>query len=387
MSSKIEKLIVKYLTKSATSKDLDDLSEWIKKPSNKIFFKGFVQTHYVISYSMNNPDTNKMLEQLLKSIKKEKSFVYKLKNRLIYRYTAAAMIVGLLVSVYYMTNNILDKNLDDNIPILVNSDIEPGTDKAILTLEDGSLITLEKGETIRTPSASSNGEKIIYEGQKQKEFVYNYLSVPRGGQFHLILSDGTEVWLNSESRLKYPVSFIDGVDREVELIYGEAYFDVSPSLKHKGAKFKVLNKSQDIEVVGTEFNVKAYKDETNIYTTLVEGHIDVSIKNLKKSLIPNQQLILDTNTNVSKVGNIDVYNEVSWKDGVFSFDNKSLKDIMKVLSRWYDVEIVIKNKSIESEEFVGILRKNKKLDVILTGIKNFGIIKNFEINDKKVVLE
>ena len=100
------------------------------------------------------------------------------------------------------------------------------------------------------------------------------------------MSDGTQVWLNSESQLKYPVNFIKGQTRQVELVYGEAYFDVSPSVEHNGAKFKVFNQSQEVEVLGTEFNVKAYKDETNIYTTLVEGRVVIDNGALKQSLLP-----------------------------------------------------------------------------------------------------
>jgi len=213
------------------------------------------------------------------------------------------------------------------------------------------------------------------------------LTVPRGGQYVVELSDGTKVWLNSESQLKYPVSFIEGQSREVELAYGEAYFDVSPSSKHKGAKFKVFNQFQEIDVLGTEFNIKAYKGESNVYTTLLEGKISVSIDNKNLGLKPNQQLDLDINNNTSTIKTVDVYNEVSWKDGVFSFESKTLEEVMKVFSRWYDIEIVFKNNSIKNEEFVGILRKNKNLETILKSFKNYDVIKNFEIEDKKVVLE
>jgi transmembrane sensor len=389
MSPKIEKIIVKYITKSATASDLDILSEWIKTPVNKKVFKDYVQTHYAIYYTMNNPDTKKALERLLETIKKEKSLVYRLKEQLIYKYAAAAIIAGLMFSIYFFKDNIFYNNVENNAPIIVNTIIEPGTDKATLTLEDGSQIALEKGTSVQIQNANSNGEEIIYEAGEitKTEIAYNFLTIPRGGQFFIKLSDGTQVWLNSESQLKYPVNFIEGEARTVELIYGEAYFDVSPSSQHKGSKFKVFNGVQEVEVIGTEFNIKAYKDENNIYTTLVEGKVDVSIQNRKQSLIPNQQLNLDIKTKVSIVKTIDVYNEIAWKDGVFSFEEKSLKDMMTVLSRWYDIEVIFKNKSIEKEEFIGILRKNQSIEEILTGIKNFGVIKNFTINDKKVILE
>ena len=150
----------------------------------------------------------------------------------------------------------------------------------------------------------------------------------------MILSDGTKVWLNSESQLKYPVAFNDGETRQVELVYGEAYFDVSPSTAHKGARFKVFNQSQEVEVLGTEFNIKAYKDETNIYTTLVEGKVAISAAGKNQILKPNQQSNLNLETGSIEITTVDVYNETTWIDGIFSFENKPLKEILKVLSRW-----------------------------------------------------
>ena len=271
-------------------------------------------------------------------------------------------------------------------PRIVNT-IVPGKDKATLTLEDGSLISLEKGASFKTKNAKSNGEQIVYQNAKSNPSVikYNYLTIPRGGQFFIKLSDGTQVSLNSESQLKYPVHFIEGETREVELVYGEAYFDVSPSTNHKGAKFKVLNNTQEIEVLGTEFNIKAYKDEVNIYTTLVEGKVAINTPNLKQLLIPNQQSILDTQNNTLSVITVDVLEAISWKEGVFSFINKPLKDIMKVLSRWYDVDIIFDNKELESAEFIGTLNKNQSIDEVLSIMKSFSL-NNYEIKGDTIIL-
>lgn len=389
-SNKIQNIIVKYLSHQATFSELDELEKWLENPSNDELFKSYIRTNYAIEYNMRKFNSEKIKSQLLKEIANERK-VFKLKKGYqVMRYVAAAaVVVGLLTTTYFLRDDLFNKTIDTN-PIIVNTNaIEPGTDKATLTLDDGSVVILEKGNIYQRQNVNSNGEEIVYEaGDKTKtEIAYNFLTIPRGGQFFIKLSDGTQVWLNSESQLKYPVSFIEGEARTVELVYGEAYFDVSPSIEHKGSKFKVFNKSQEVEVIGTEFNIKAYKDENNIYTTLVEGKVDVRIENRKQSLKPNQQLNLDLKTNVSMIKEIDIFNEISWKDGVFSFEEKSLIDIMTVLSRWYDIEVIFKNKSIEKEEFIGILRKNQNIEEILAGIKNFGIIKNFTIDDKKVILE
>tara|TARA_R110002050_G_scaffold85907_1_gene183121 strand:- start:8442 stop:9608 length:1167 start_codon:yes stop_codon:yes gene_type:complete len=312
-------------------------------------------------------------------------------RKLYWQYAAAAAVIGIISTTFFFKDNLF-KNINDK-PIISNAPIQSGTDKATLTLEDGATITLAKGTKYQTQDAESNGENIIYQSThnqqptNNKQIAYNYLTIPRGGQFQITLSDGTEVWLNSETQLKYPVSFIKGEARKVELVYGEAYFDVSPSTNHKGSKFEVINKGQNVEVLGTEFNIKAYKDETNIYTTLVEGKVAVSYKDQKESLIPNQQANYNLKTNTFKINTVEVYNEISWKDGIFSFENKSLKEMMKVLSRWYDVEIEFKNKSVESEEFIGVLRKKQSLNEILKTIKNFGIIKEYKINNKKITIQ
>ena len=386
MDIKIKKLIVKFLAKEANLKELRQLELWIRNPENEHLFKEYFKANHYANKVLKTYDLETAKKNILQQINRRKA-----KSNYIFKYAVAATLALILTTTYFFGDSLFNTtDKDVNSPPIFNANtIEYGKDKAVLTLENGSQIALETGISIQTQNATSNGKVLVYQNKAKQivELVYNQLTVPRGGQFVVELSDGTKVWLNSESQLKYPVSFINGQSREVELAYGEAYFDVSPSSKHKGAKFKVFNQFQEIDVLGTEFNIKAYKGESNVYTTLVEGKISVSIDNKNLGLKPNQQLDLDINNNTSAIKTVDVYNEVSWKDGVFSFESKTLEEVMKVFSRWYDIEIVFKNNSIKNEEFVGILRKNKRLETILKSFKNYGVIKNFEIEDKKVVLE
>jgi len=301
-------------------------------------------------------------------------------------YTAAALLIGVLSINYFFREDNLIKPLE-TLPVLVSKPIQPGSDKATLTLEDGSVVALEKGESINISRASSNGEQIIYKDEaiNLSKVAYNYLTIPRGGQFNVKLSDGTVVWLNSESKLKYPIAFVEGETRQVELVYGEAYFDVSPSTKHKGAKFIVISQSQEIEVLGTEFNVKAYKDETSIYTTLVEGKVIVNTSLSNDVLTPSEQLKLNIQDNTISVSNVDVYSEISWKEGVFSFKEKPLKDIMKVISRWYDVNVIFENKELELLKFNGVLDKERSVEKVLSIMKST-TINNYEIDNKTIRL-
>jgi len=313
-------------------------------------------------------------------------------RRLYKRYMAAAIALVLLSLGYFLKDSYMFDSIKkggNTTVVEVKDAIETGTDKAVLTLEDGSSVSLEKGEAFQKDNVNSNGEELVYNtsNSKKTEIKYNYLTIPRGGQFSLKLTDGTKVWLNSESQLKYPIAFIDGADRKVELVYGEAYFDVSPSTEHNGAKFIVQNKDQEVEVLGTEFNIKAYKDETNTYTTLVEGKIEVVYDGKKKLLSPHQQSNLDVDTKILEVATVDVYNETAWKEGVFSFEDRSLKEIMRVLSRWYDMEVVFENKEVENVAFNGILDKKQNIEEILTIIKNFKIIEAYEVKGKTVLLK
>jgi hypothetical protein len=384
----IENLIVKFLSNQATASELDTLETWIQDSNNEQFFKLYVKTNYAIEFNMRTFNINKAKDKLLAEMASEKKII-KLKNtrKNIY-YAAAAIVIGVLATGYFFKDNLLKTPINDSTKI--TNTIEAGTNKAILTLDDGSVILLEKGDVHQTKNASSDGEQIVYnsvEEKNSKEIKYNYLTIPRGGQFFVELSDGTKVWLNSESQLKYPVSFKKGEIRQVELVYGEAYFDVSSSTNHNGAKFKVLNKSQEIEVLGTEFNIKSYKDETNIYTTLVEGKVEVSTANGKQLLTPNQQSNLDMVSNNISVSVVNPKEAISWIHGDFIFQNKPLKDIVKVLSRWYDIDIEIENKSLENIKFNGELSKYQNLEDILLLIKNTNYINQYEANNKKVILK
>jgi ferric-dicitrate binding protein FerR (iron transport regulator) len=396
----ILKLISLYTTKEISEAEFNELQQWLNEaPENKVLF-----TELLLLYKKSrriafadsidkdkdlSAIVSKLENPLVQITKENKSKVFSLSNRW-FKYAAAAILVGIITTTYIFKNNFFTHTTDVSPAIVVtNTKIETGTDKATLTLEDGSVVVLKNGATLQTQNATSNGKQIVYKTnqQNQTKIAYNYLTIPRGGQFFIKLSDGTQVWLNSESQLKFPVAFVDGEVRQVELVYGEAYFDVSPSTLHKGSIFKVFNKSQEVEVVGTEFNIKAYKDETSVYTTLVKGKVDVSIADKKQRLIPNQQLNLNTKTNASIVNTVDVYDEISWKEGVFSFRRKSLEEIMKVLSRWYDLDVKFANPELKKSGFNGIVGKDQKIEDILETIKSYGVIKEYEIKNKTVILK
>ena len=378
-------IISKYLSNTITDLELSKLSEWLTKPKNIKIFETYIKDDYNLNKLYKTDDIDTVLKKVWLKVQNEEVKMIPFHKRSFFKYAVAASI-ALLISLTFIFNK---DDAQVSEPIIVNNNIKMGTDKATLTLEDGTDITLKKGQDYIADNIESNGEEIIYEASEtpKQEIVYNYLTIPRGGQYFVKLADGTQVWLNSETKLKYPVNFIEGETRQVELVYGEAYFDVSPSTLHNGSKFKVFNQSQEVEVLGTQFNVKAYNDETNIYTTLVEGKVAVKTATGSEILKPSQQSnvnVLDSNISVSVVTIGDI---ISWKEGVFDFKAKPLKEIMTVLSRWYDMDIEFENKALEQEHFNGRINKQYSIEEILISIKDANVISNFEIYNKTVVLK
>ncbi|WP_323028189.1 FecR family protein [Gelidibacter japonicus] len=397
ISTHILNLISAYTTKEINETEFNELQTWLNQSSeNRQLFSDYLK-FYKKSRRISLRvvmDKEKAWTQILSKLenpfmptKKRMTFNMHSFRENWMRYSAAAVLVLALASTYFLRDGLFNNSIENNTPLIVNNQIVPGVEKATLTLEDGTKVTLEKGDSIQTHNAISNGEEIIYNNNTSRQLVYNYLTIPRGGQFQLTLSDGTRVWLNSETQLKYPVSFTDSESRQVELVYGEAYFEVSHSTEHKGSDFKVYNQNQDVQVLGTEFNIKAYKDESNIYTTLVSGKVAINTESTKQVLVPNQQANLDLTTDKLSIKNIDIKGEIAWIHGEFIVKNKSLKEIMKVLSRWYDMDVTFANKELENVRFVGVLGKDQNIVDILNTIKSFGVINNYEINNKKVILK
>ena len=210
MDKGIEKIIANYFDEKISDSETKKLIAWIEKGNIDVFNEYVILNFSIEQLKVSN--SNKMdlsWESIASKINDKKSIqVIPLYKRNIFKY-AAAILIFVSVGYFFLTKN---STTEDNTPIIVNNNIEIGTDKATLTLNDGSTVTLEKGKNYIANNITSNGEEIIYKTptSSKQEIAYNYLTIPRGGQYHVKLSDGTEVWLNSESQLKYPTSFIDG---------------------------------------------------------------------------------------------------------------------------------------------------------------------------------
>lgn len=286
---------------------------------------------------------------------------------------AAAVIAILLTAGTYLITRTTDKQ---TITAEKANDAAPGTSKAVLTLADGSTVTLDSAgqQMIPKTAAYQHGGKLAYSTiSNSEEITYHTLTVPRGGQFQLELSDGTKVWLNAASSLRYPTVF-EGKERKVE-VTGEAYFEVA---KNAQAPFRVMvNQRATVKVLGTIFNINAYTDEENIRTTLLEGSVKIGDVILK----PGQQAQLADQIKV--VSNVDLDKVTAWKKGVFNFDDADLKEVMRQLSRWYDIDVAYE-KNIGNIEFVGKISRSTSLKGVLKGLEYTGV--QFRLEGKKLTV-
>lgn len=261
----------------------------------------------------------------------------------------------------------------------------PGSNKAILTLSDGAQVALEDNGNQQLQQGSTairqQGGLLHYNASGNTASVsYNTLSVPRGGQFQLVLPDGTKVWLNAATKLKYPTAFT-GNSRVVEL-QGEAYFEVA---QQADQPFRVeVNNEETVEVLGTDFNIMSYSDENKSVTTLVRGAVKVTGSKTEQVLRPGQQALLDKQVGTMAVGPADIDRALAWKTGFFELDNTDLPTLMRQLARWYDVEIEDQSKGNTENSFGGRISRKLNLRDVLHVLEQYGVKTRIEGN--KVVI-
>lgn len=265
--------------------------------------------------------------------------------------------------------------------------IQPGGNKAILTLSSGRSIVLDS--TSNGLITTQGGAKVIKSNKGQltyqrvmssEEQLYNTITTPRGGQYQVILPDGSKVWLNSVSSIRFPTEF-NGESRKIE-ITGEVYLEVAHDTRRP---FIVSSRQVDITVLGTRFNIMAYEDEPAVTTTLVEGSVKISIPGNPASRIirPDQQASVDFGGREIKVTHVDAARVAGWIDGLLSLKECSVKEFMNQLSRWYDVDIEYSGK-IPSQKFGGLINRNAPLPDVLSALDAGGI--HTKLQGKKLVV-
>lgn len=300
--------------------------------------------------------------------------------------TAAAALAAVIFGFWFSTSQ--QTTINPNARVVNKNDIAPGGNKAVLTLANGEVIDLssdKNGIVIHAGQlAYSDGTEIKTNGTNASEepAQLNTIATPVGGQYQVILQDGTKVWLNAASSLRYPSRF-NNKERNVE-ISGEAYFDVTHDEKRP---FKVRSKGQQVEVLGTAFNIMAYDNEDMVKTTLLRGAVRVAglgpLKAKIVTLLPGQQSLL-TAQQISVNNNPDLEEVVSWKNGYFKF-NEDIKNIMNKIARWYNIEVVYRPGVDLSQTFSGEVSKSRNVSVLLKVMELTGNV-HFKIEERRIIV-
>ncbi|MFB9843923.1 FecR family protein [Mucilaginibacter ginsenosidivorans] len=298
---------------------------------------------------------------------------------------AASIILAISVGGYFVLHK---KQAPEQLTKAEAVNIKPGSQKAILKLADGKQIALNEapvGTLAKQDGATvikaADGQ-VIYNGQNSAtptNDTYNTITTQRGGYYPLKMADGTVAILDAASSIKYPVTF-NGKERIVE-ITGQVYFEVAHDA---GKPFKVMVKGQTIEDIGTEFNINAYDDEMYISTTLVNGSVRVMRQQKSIVLVPGQEALVDIKKNTLDVRTADVEDIIAWKKGQTSFKNGDIHEIMREVSRWYDVDVQYQG-DIPDRKFMGGISRNANLSDLLK-ILEFNNI-HFTVEGKKITIK
>ncbi len=299
---------------------------------------------------------------------------------------AAAVLITISVGSNFFNTNETKLVLKETRPGVY--DKNPGGNKAVLTLADGTKIILD--DAVNGTIAKQGGiniskaadGSIIYDmpemaGNNSETALFNKIETPKGGKYQIILPDGSKVWLNSVSSLRFPAIF-NGSERNVELT-GEAFFEVA---KNINKPFIVKTNDMNVFVTGTQFNVMAYSDENYSATTLVEGSVHVSNLNSNIVLKPGEQVISNEGAKLSK-SIADVEQNIAWKNGLFQFNDSDMRTVMNQISRWYDVSIEYKG-AVPEKHFGGYISRDSKLSQVLKMLELSGV--KFKIEEKKIIV-
>ncbi|TAN00640.1 MAG: DUF4974 domain-containing protein [Chitinophagaceae bacterium] len=373
-----------YLNSHISDNELKELFDYIREAGeNNLLREEIISVFKKVQSPEKNDEVNwgAMYQQIVgESALTEKKNINKLN---LWKRVAAAvliLIIGGAGSYFFIRKNSVSKQMMQAAQI--THDILPGGNKATLTLSNGKTIILNKANNGMLASAGNmkvikvNNGMLAYQQEeagtnqrskiKDQRLEMNTLAVPRGGQYQLTLSDGTKVWLNAASSIRYPVAFT-GKERVVE-VTGEAYFEVA---KNAAQPFIVKRGNMTVQVLGTHFNVNAYDDEGIVKVTLLEGLIKVQLENSSRQsaiVHPGEQAQMNKAGAIRLVKDADVNDAVSWKNGFFSFRNDNLEEVLRKLSRWYDVDVVYDLGVNNQQQFSGRIDRDLTLSQVLKGL-------------------
>ncbi len=388
-SFNIANLIVKEIKGTISPSEKTTLTKWTSlSPDNLTLYNKAISTKTQLdkleAYQLFKSE--RVWSKLEKEVFQTKRLHITNRKWMLY---AASILLPLLLttSILIYLNKPIVNTLAD-----IDTIITPGSQKAILVLSDGETLELDKEKLINEivkgdVRINNKNNSLVYSSitnnPKFKEPTYNLLKTPRGGGYNLMLSDGTEVWLNAGSSLKFPEDFTDSI-RKVFLI-GEAYFKV----KHNGKPFIVNSDKMDIRVLGTSFNVSAYADESEIKTTLVEGKVMINLNSnsviTSKVLTPNKQATINRAESNISIAEVNTSQYTSWLDGKLEFNNDNLDLVMKNLARWYDFEYEFQNASAKDFHFSARINNTESISTILEMLEMTTNVK-FEMRNNTIII-
>jgi ferric-dicitrate binding protein FerR (iron transport regulator) len=379
-------LLEKYLADSISGSEKAQLFQMLQSTDYESELEQIIDAAFIEGKikGLSDPDRAKVLfDRIVEKgqVSRKSLFV---SRRLRYSAVAAAILLLLSVAVYQF-------RITGHTPAVTagkeqtDGEIVPGSDKAMLTLADGSVIILDSTGTIAMHQGSTDirqykGKLKYLQQDSETSSSYNTLTTPRGGQFRLTLPDGSEIWLNAASSITYPTAFTG--NRRKVVVSGEVYLEV---VKNENMPFEVIvNDDIEITVLGTRFNVNAYKDEPSVSMTLLEGAIKVSRTNNDQLLMPGQQELLLPDGTFKIINNIDTASVVAWKNGLFSFNDADIPAVMRQVNRWYDADVVYKSSEV-SQHFMGCIPRSVPVSKLLTMLELTGQL-HFKIEGKKIIV-
>lgn len=362
-------LITAQLTgEELSNEEQQQLDEWLKNTSNKEEFEE-IRSIYLSRTNLKLFDQIEVPQNFPPTVsQKNKTSRLFRKHWLKYAAVIIPLIVLSVISLKWYTNSHLNQN----------TDIEPGETRATLIIGDNKQIALNKSGNLIKQGVLGHGEEEgvlryenVGEALPKENNVIHTIKVERGGEYQLMLADGTKVWLNSDSELSYPVDFRGKKSRTVRL-RGEGYFEVA---QQEEQPFIVELSEGAVTVLGTHFNISDYSDENKITTTLLEGKVNYKSKEGERTLTPGQLCIYDKSNMTTAIKNI-ASNHDLWKDGVFVFENITIEELGRQISRWYDVDIHFNETATKSISFTGSMERYKPVSYILQLLEETNTVKS-----------
>ena len=378
-------LVGKYLGGTLTGEEEEKLECWLaSSEKNRVWFERVTTESYRIKKGKDSRSVN--IEDGWKALENRRAM--KQGKRLWVSWVRyAAMFILPLVTAIFLYHRYYSH--EDKVEIVQT--ITSGTSKAMLILADGLPVVLEQqqekvlkesdGTTINVMKEHISYEKMV--NDDPGKLVYHELVIPRGGEFSLTLSDGTEVYMNADSKLRFPTKF--GKNERVVELEGEAYFQVARDEK---SPFIVKVSRMAIKVLGTEFNVSAYTEDSVIQTTLIRGSVEVSSEKSGESVVlhPGEQSALNRQDHSLNVSTVDVSYAMAWKEGRLRFKEKPLSEVMKIISRWYDVEVVYEDEEVKDYPFGCNFNRHATIEPLLKVFEATGTIET-RIDGRKILIK